>query len=94
MALLSFNPNDPFEDTERCGGKDHTREECSVSTPTIRSRILKVLPARAIVAQIFVSFNPNDPFEDTERFTGFFHQVGDLAVSTPTIRSRILKVRV
>ena len=37
-----------------------------VSTPTIRSRILK---EAIVVLEVFdhASFNPNDPFEDTER---------------------------
>ena len=61
----SFNPNDPFEDTE-----SSTKTHCAsipnlVSTPTIRSRILKDAPFPYPYPRA-LCFNPNDPFEDTE----------------------------
>ena len=37
-----FNPNDPFEDTERVTLQPRHLGTVTVSTPTIRSRILKV----------------------------------------------------
>ena len=40
----------------------------AVSTPTIRSRILKVRLGLYIIA-LTLCFDPNDPFEDTERDT-------------------------
>ena len=65
LADVGFNPNDPFEDTER--GIDPTggTNPYAVSTPTIRSRILKARRKRAVRTARFC-FNPNDPFEDTE----------------------------
>ena len=36
-----FNPNDPFEDTESLAISSPTSLRSAVSTPTIRSRILK-----------------------------------------------------
>ena len=61
-----FNPNDPVEDTESGGVGDGADLVADVSTPTIRSRILK---EQMQTAEIYRSrgFNPNDPFEDTER---------------------------
>ena len=43
-----------------------TTEYRGVSTPTIRSRILKA-PSKPGKGNVARSFNPNDPFEDTER---------------------------
>ena len=61
-----------------------------VSTPTIRSRILKVSISFAF-RLVWWGFNPNDPFEDTESKVERGAFLGDDEVSTPTIRSRILK---
>ena len=61
-----FNPNDPFEDTESGHVELCIPHRRSVSTPTIRSRILKA-PSHQRRAEHQHYHGPaNDPFEDTE----------------------------
>ena len=62
---MGFNPNDPFEDTEDKKCEVCNMKKSRVSTPTIRSRILKD-DAPAVSRERGAGFNPNDPFEDTE----------------------------
>ena len=68
-AARGFNPFDPTQDTERSAGST-VLDGGSVSTHSIRHRILKVILI-AIANGFSQSFNPFDPTQDTESCRGY-----------------------